>query len=159
DDTRAESEFRAALTLDPKSAEAHLALALLYLSRKDVKAAGEEFKAAADLSPQRSPLRLRYVDFLITTGSSAEAKTILEDMTRKTPDYLPARVVLMKMACAEHRDEDCANRVQNILAQDPSNYDAVFQDGIFSLAKGDAAKAIREFGFLSNTYSRSAPAR
>src|SRR5262249_25425422 len=47
----------------------------------------------------------------------------------------------------------------NVLAQDSNNYDAVFQDGLLSLAKGDAAKAIREFGYLSNTYSRNAQVR
>ena len=35
--------------------------------------------------------------------------------TANFPDYLPPRVFLMKMACAEQQDEDCAARVQNIL--------------------------------------------
>ena len=47
----------------------------------------------------------------------------------------------MQLACAEHQDDDCAARVQNILAQDPINFAALFQDGIFSLAKNDTAKA------------------
>ena len=46
--------------------------------------------------------RLRYADFLIKTGAGAEAKSFLEEMNRKAPDYLPPRVFLMKMACAEH---------------------------------------------------------
>ena len=61
----------------------------------------------------------------------------------------------MRMACVKQRDEDCAARVQNILAQDPINYDALFQDGTLNLAKGDAAKAIREFDQLSNLYTQN----
>jgi len=151
--TRAESEFKAALNLDPKSSEVYAALGTFYWSRNDLKEAGQAFKTAADLAPPRSPMRTRYADFLIKSGANAEAKNILEDINRKAPDYLPPRVLLMKMACAEHQDDNCAARAQNILSQDPLNYDALFQDGLLNLAKGDATIAIREFEYLSNTYS------
>jgi tetratricopeptide (TPR) repeat protein len=156
---RAENEFKIALNLDPKSAVAYMALGNLYWSRQDLKAADQAFKTAADLSPTRSPIRLRYADFKLRTGAAAEAKTMLEDISHKVPDYLPPRVYLMKMACAEHRDEVCATRVQNLLAQDPVNYDALFQDGILSLAKGDAPKAIRTFEYLSKAYSQNPQVR
>ena len=159
DQARAEAEFKAALNLDSKSSEVYAALATLYWSRKDLKEADQAFKTAADLAPLRSPMRVRYADFLVKTGADAEAKNILEDASRKLPDYLPPRVFLMKMACAEHQDEDCAARVQNILAQDPLSHDALFQDGVLSRTKGDAAKAIGEFEYLSNTYRQNAQVR
>src|SRR5260221_5324350 len=159
DEAGAEGEFKAALGLDPKSSGAYTALGTLYWSRNDLKAADESIKTAADLSPLRSPLRLRYIDFKIRTGAVAEAKALVEDINRKAPDFLPPRVYLMKAACAERHEEDCAARVQNILAQDPINYDAVFLDGGFNLAKGDAPKSIREFEYLSNTYSRNPQVR
>jgi tetratricopeptide (TPR) repeat protein len=141
--------------LDPKSIEAHAALASLYWSRNDLKEADQAFKTAVELAPPRSPARLRYVDFLLKTGSSAEAKKILEETNQKHPDYLPPRVVLMKMACAERQDDDCAARVKNVLSQDSINYDALYQDGILNLAKGDAVGAIRDFEFLSNAYRQN----
>jgi tetratricopeptide (TPR) repeat protein len=154
DQARAESEFKAAFNLDPKSIDANVALGSLYWSRNEVKEAGQAFKTAADLAPARSPARIRYADFLIKTRAGAEAKSFLEEMNRKAPDYLPPRVFLMKMACAEHQDEDCITRVQNVLSQDPINLDALFIDGMLSLSKGDAAKAIRQFEYLSNTYPK-----
>ena len=159
DQARAEAEFKAALNLDSKSSEVYAALATLYWSRNELTEADQAFKTAADLAPLRSPMRVRYADFLVKTGANAEAKNILEDASRKLPDYLPPRVFLMKMACAEHQDEDCAARVQNILAQDPLSHDALFQDGVLSRAKGDAAKAIHEFEYLSNTYRQNAQVR
>src|SRR5262245_46825201 len=159
DQPRAESEFKAALKLDPKSSEANAALGVLYWSRNDLKEAGEAFKTAADLARPRSPGQLRYADFLIKTGAGAQAKILLEEISRKAPDYLPPRVYLMKIACAEHQDEDCIVRVQNLLAQDPFNYDALFVDGLLSLGKGEAAKAMRVFEYLSNTYSQNAQVR
>jgi tetratricopeptide (TPR) repeat protein len=152
---RAESELKTAVNLDPKSAEAHAALGSIYWSRNDLKEADQAFKTAVEVSPPRSPARLRYVDFLLKTGASAEAKKILEETNQKHPDYLPPRVLLMKMACAEHQDDDCVARVKNVLSQDSINYDALYQDGILNLQKGDAVGAIRDFEFLSNAYRQN----
>src|SRR5262245_30365928 len=159
DQAAAESEFKAALNLDPKSSNANLALSSLYWSRNDLKSAGQAFKTAADLAPERSPIRLRYADFLLKTGATAEAQAFLNEINRKLPDYLPPRVSLMKMACAKQQDEDCTARVQNVLAQDPINYDAVFWDGTLALAKRNTATAIRDFGYLRNTYTGDAQSR
>jgi len=159
DETRAESEFKAALGLNPKSSSAYAELGGLYWSRGDLKAADDAFKSAADLSPLRSPMRLRYVDFKMQTGAVPEAKALVEDINRKAPDYLPPRVYLMKAACAERHEEDCAAHVKNILAQDPINYDAMFLDGSLNLIKGDAATAVRDFEYLSNTYVRDPQVR
>src|SRR5215469_15197250 len=152
---RAESELKTAVNLDPKSIEAHAALASLYWSRNDLKEADQAFKTAVELAPPRSPARMRYVDFLLRTGANAEAKKLLEETNQKHPDYLPPRVLLMKMACAEHQDDDCAARVKNVLSQDSINYDALYQDGLLNLAKGDALGAIRDFEFLSNAYRQN----
>src|SRR5262249_34038085 len=112
-------------------------------------------KPAVELAPPRSPARLRYVDFLLKTGANAEAKKILEETNQKHPDYLPPRVLLMKMACAEHQDDDCVARVKNVLSQDSINYDALYQDGILNLRKGDAVAAIRDFEYLINAYRQN----
>jgi tetratricopeptide (TPR) repeat protein len=155
DQARAEIEFKAAVNLDPKSSDAYAALASFYWIRNDLKEADQAFKTAFELSPPRSPARLRYADFLLKTGGNTEAKKILEETNQKLPDYLPPRVLLMKMACAEHQDDDCVARVKNVLSQDPINYDALFQDGILNLAKGDAVAAIRDFEYLSNAYRQN----
>jgi tetratricopeptide (TPR) repeat protein len=156
---RAENEFNAALKLDPKSSAAHAALAMLFWNRQDLNAAGEAFKAAVDLAAPRSPVWLKYVDFKRRTGAAAEAKATLEDMIRKLPDYLPPRVYLMKIVCAEGNAEDCAARVQNILAQDPVNFEALFQNGSRSLAKGDAQTAVRQFEELGTMYPQNPQVR
>jgi tetratricopeptide (TPR) repeat protein len=148
----AERRFKAALELDPKSSVAYSALGRLYWSRNDLKAADEAMKTAANLSSLRSPMQMRYVDFKLRHGALSEAKAILEGINSKFPDYLPPRVYLMTMACAERWDEDCAARVQNILAQDPTNFDAVFHDSVLNLTKGDARKAIGQLEYLNNLY-------
>jgi tetratricopeptide (TPR) repeat protein len=153
DPAHAEGEFKAALALDPQSEGARTALAYLYWSRNDLAAADQAFKAAADAAPLNSPMRLRYADFKLRTGAVAEAKTILEEITSKFPDYLPPHTALMKIACQQHRDEDCATRVQDVLGRDSANFDALFQEGLLGLDKDDAARAIRAFGYLANNYA------
>jgi len=161
---RAESEIKTAVKLDPKSIEAHAALASFYWSRNELKEADQAFKTAFELSPPRSPARLQYVNFLLKTGANAEAKKILEETNQKLPDYLPPRVLLMKMTCAvafsmrygpEHQDDDCVARVKNVLSQDSINSDALYQDGILNVRKGDFVAAIRDFEYLSNAYPQN----
>ena len=56
------------------------------------------------------------------------------------------------MVCAERLDDDCAKRVQDILAQDPINFDAQFQDSVLDLVKGNTVNAIMKLEFLSDKY-------
>jgi tetratricopeptide (TPR) repeat protein len=151
----AERHFKEALVLDQKSSKAQLALASVYFSQNRMDAAAEAFKAAADSTPDRSPIRLKYADFLLKTGAGAEAQRLLEEMTRRYAEYLPPRVALMNIACTGKRDDGCASRVKGVLAQDPNNFDAVLQDGLLSLDKGEATRAIRDFEYLSNTFPRN----
>src|SRR5262249_41372048 len=150
-----ESALNTAVNLDPKSSEAHAVLVPLYCSRNDLNQADQAFKTAVELAPPRSPARMRYVDFLLKTGGNAEAKKILEETNQKLPDYLPPRVLLMKMTCAEHQDDDCVARVKNVLSQDSINYDALYQDGIWKWRKGDAVAEIRDFEYLSSVYRQN----
>jgi tetratricopeptide (TPR) repeat protein len=156
----AEREFKAGLDLDSNSIAAYMGLGVLYSTRNDLTAAGQAFKNAAELSPPRSPARMRYLDFLITTGATDAAKTVLKEITAKYPDYLPPRVAAMKLACTERRNgEDCAARVQDVLGQNPFNHDALVEDARINLTKGDATKATSELEYLSNTYARDARVR
>lgn len=143
DTTRAESEFKKALDLDPKSSAVHFALGNLYWNisamhlalgnvdwaRYDLTQADQAFKTATESAPLRSAERLRYIDFQLQIGAVKEGKKALEEITRKAPDYLPAWVCLMKIAFEERRYEDCAVLVQNILTRDPVNYEALLQSG------------------------------
>ena len=101
----AENEFNSAIKADPKFAPAHSGLAAIRWAHKDLKGAEQEFRASAELSPKRSPLRLQLPDFLIRTGQVAEAKNLLDQISTEFPDYLPARVYQMRIACTEKQDD------------------------------------------------------
>ena len=104
-------------------------------------------------------MQMGYAEFKLRTGAVAEAKKILEDINSESPDYLPASVGLMRMACAERQDDACITRVQTILARDTMNYDGLFQDGLRNIQTGDAAKAVRVFEYLSALYTKNPQVR
>jgi exosortase C (VPDSG-CTERM-specific) len=151
---RAEAEFKAAVAADAKSSEAYMALGALYLARNDRAQAEPAVKMAAELAPLRSPLRLRYAQFKLRTGAQEEGKRLVEEITRKAPDYVPAWVLLAQLAFDQAKTEECAALLDNVLARDRLNYDALLLRGNLSLAKGDSTNAIAYFERLAKAYDR-----
>ena len=79
---KAEAAFQAAQAVEPDSAQAHLALARLYLAQRKMDEAEEEFKLAVQKSQVGSWAHLQLVDFYRVTGKREEAKRALGEITR-----------------------------------------------------------------------------
>jgi len=156
---KAEAEFKAAVAADPKSSEACMALAALYLARTNRALAEPAMKKAAELAPLRSGLRLRYAGLKLGTGAQEEGKRLIEEITRKAPDYVPAWVLLAQLAFDQAKTEECARLLETVLTRDPMNYDALLLRGSLSLAKGDGTNAISQFERLAKTYDRDPQAQ
>lgn len=154
--TNVAPELNQALALDPKLPATYAALGNLYWMSNDLERAEAALKTGADLSPQRSPRRLQYADFRLKTGSVDEAKKLLEEITRKAPDYLPAWNYLAQVAFAQQRLDDCSAILQKVLAKDSINYQATLLDANVKLNKNETPQAIDELLRLSKVYTRSA---
>jgi len=133
-----------ALVLEPKSPEVHGAMARFHVSQQDAGQALTSFKTAAELAPLRSPVRLVYAGHLAQTGAVAEAIAMLEDLTKKAPDYFPAWRALAQIAMQQARFDDALNLLQNVLRQDGSEIDSLILRARTLMAKGDAKTAIAE---------------
>ena len=68
--------------------------------------------------PARSPKKLQYAQFKIQTGDLAAGKRLLEEVTRNTPDYLPAWVWLAEIAATEKKYDESQTLVDKALARD-----------------------------------------
>ena len=150
-----EAEFNKALALDPKLPDTHMALGNLYWTQNDLPRAEQAFKTGAGISPARSPKRLNYAEFKLKTGSLDDAKKLLDEITRNTPDYLPAWIVLAQIAFSERRFDDSAALLQKVLARDRINYDATLLDANVKLNKNEVPQAIEELLRLSKTYEHA----
>lgn len=153
--TNAQVEIKKALSLDPQSAAANMAQGNLYSFSNNLPEADKAFKLAADLSPMRSARRLKYAEFKLGTRAVDAAKQILQDLTQKAPDYLPAWNLLAQVDLAERRLDECDNCLQRVMARDPVNYDALLLVGNLLLVKGDTAKAVAQFEHMASLYDRS----
>ncbi|HEX5399666.1 MAG TPA: tetratricopeptide repeat protein [Verrucomicrobiae bacterium] len=153
----AEAYFLKAVKLDPKSADAYSALGNLYVAQKDLKRADQNFKTAADLAPPRSGKVLRYAQFKMATGDAAAGKQLLEDMVKKTPDYLPAWIELAQIAASDKKYEDGLTLLGNVLSRDPQNLDALLLKGRLELQAGQTAQAIADGERTAKIYPQVPP--
>ena len=154
DQARAQAEFKQALALDPKCAEAHLGLAQVWLMRQDLKQAEPDLKSAAELAPFRSTLRLQYASFKLKTGAPDEAKRLVREITSQAPDYVPAWMFLAQAAAAERKFDECAPALKEALDRDPQNFDALILQGGVLLGKGDGTNAAAHFERMAKSYPR-----
>src|SRR5438874_9275102 len=135
--TNADTALNHALSLDPKCAQAHIALAQLSLNRKDITRAEQELKAAADLSPVRSRERLTYAEFQTQKGQTEEAKSYLQDLTKQARDFIGAWILQAKVAQSEKKYDGVTGLLQNVFSRDPDNIEGRVIQAQALLGKGD----------------------
>jgi tetratricopeptide (TPR) repeat protein len=134
---KAEAALNHALSLDPKCVQAHIGLAQLSLNKKDNARAGQELKAAADLSPVRSRERLTYAEFKTQTGDKEEAKSYLQDLTNQARDFIGAWVLQARIAQSDKKYDEVATLLQNVFSRDPDNIEGRVVQAQALLGKGD----------------------
>jgi tetratricopeptide (TPR) repeat protein len=148
----AESALRQALTNDPNSSAAHMAMGDLYLLQKNQKQAGEEFKKAADLAPVRSLERLKYAAFMSAAGDTGETRRISTEMTRQAPDYLPGWTLLAELALKDKKYDEALSLLENVYSRDPQYVDGRRLESDVLLAKGNTKQAVDVLERLDQSY-------
>ena len=137
---------------EPKSAPVRMARAAYHLWLNEREQAGAEFKAAAEASPMRAIERIRYADFLAESGKPAEARAVLEEVSRNAPDYLPAWRGLAYLAIAEKNFDGAKAALEKIFTKDPGNYEARLTRAQLLIAQGDVPKAVEELAGLGKQF-------
>src|SRR5947208_3119378 len=141
---RAAAFLLKARELAPKDLYNRYKLALVYLrvgqlslNKKDNARAGQEIKAAADLSPVRSRERLTYAEFKMQTGDKEEARSYLQDLTKLARDFIGAWILQAKLAQSEKKYDEVATLLQNVFSRDPDNIEGRVVQAQALLGKGD----------------------
>jgi predicted CXXCH cytochrome family protein len=110
DNARAETLLRKACALYPESADAHFALGMLLVRRKEVAAGVSELGRANELAPNNSHYAYTYGVGLHSTGQDARALATLIDARSRFPDNAPIQAALQAL-CADGagptRDRRC----------------------------------------------------
>ena len=148
----AEKALRQALSINPNSSAAHMALGDFYLLKKDQKQAAEEFKKAAELAPIRSMERLKYAAWMSAAGDKEATRRISTEMTRQAPDYLPGWTLLAEVAFKDQKYDEALSLLENVFSRDPEYIDGRRLESQVMLAKGDTKKAVEVLERLDQTY-------
>jgi tetratricopeptide (TPR) repeat protein len=159
DPAEAERAFRAAVAAEPGSIEAHAILGDFYVSRRDVGQAEQAYRAAAGLAPAASVARLALADFYIGTGKRAEARQVLEEMTRGSADFLPGWRRLAEFEFAEGKHDASLAALDVIFKKSPSDFGAMLLRGRLRLARREVTDAIQDFRKVLGLEPKFAPAR
>lgn len=119
----AEKDARAALKLDPTSADATTVLAVVEDQRGNTSAAGQHYKRAAELAPSQGAALNNYGTWLCKNGFAAES-LVWFDRAIQAPDYAtPASAMANAGSCAlkSGQAERAARDLRQALAQEPAN--------------------------------------
>jgi len=151
---KAELAFKEALSLDPKSPFATRILGTFYFLRGNLDAARAQHEQEIKLSPRDRFARLRYADFKTRTGSLQDARSILEEITKDSPDFVPAWSCLAALAFEEKRYDDCRPLVGRVLAQRPEDFRALMLQAGLNMVKRDVQQGIEDYKKIRSLYAR-----
>ncbi|KAB7771826.1 type IV pilus biogenesis/stability protein PilW [Xanthomonas maliensis] len=119
----AEEQVRAALKKDPRSVDAFVLLAVIQGARGDTAAAGESYRRATELAPQRGDVLNNYGAWLCANGSPAESLTWFDRALADRTYASPASALGNAGGCALKvgQQQRAANDLQKALELDPNN--------------------------------------
>jgi tetratricopeptide (TPR) repeat protein len=142
--------IRAAVAIDPSSADAQFALGKMYAARGDGSAAQQAFREVLRINPRASGAQVE-LSVLQARTKPEDSIRHAEEAARNDPQNLTARVALVRSLIAA-RDVARAEREMSKLRAEYPNVGAVHaQDGRLALLKNDlpaARRAIESAGKL-----------
>ena len=151
----AEADFNRAIALDPKSSDAYSALGGVYVTQKKLKLADDAFHKAADLASPWSGNGVRYAQFKIMTGDADTGQRLLQDISKKTPGYLPAWMALAQLAAAENNYTNALTVLGNVLNRDPQNFEGLMLQGRLELLEGRKTQAVASYERMAKMYPQA----
>jgi tetratricopeptide (TPR) repeat protein len=141
--TEAEQEFQRALVIDPKNAGALKDLGALYVTRGRT-ADAEAIYQRLSMLPDKRYLSAHAV-FMLQSGQADRAIQEFETLWKKAPADRIRRTELVGAYLAENRIPAAERVLKEALRSNPSDTEAVFQNGIIALSRGDQMAALAAF--------------
>ncbi|MBP8260392.1 MAG: tetratricopeptide repeat protein [Verrucomicrobia bacterium] len=120
----AEQILQRALQLDPNLVHGHVQMAQVHLQRTNLAAAEQSFSNAVRLASYRSPIRIAYAESKAARAKPDEARAILDEVLSHAPDYLPASLLLARIAMQERKLDEAMALASRVVSRDPLNLNA-----------------------------------
>jgi tetratricopeptide (TPR) repeat protein len=147
--------FQRALRLDSRFAPTYAALGNTYLQFNQSKKAADAFKAASDCAAPVSPLQTEFGQFEIESANFNIAENFFNNLTQKSPDYMPGWLGLAEVALDEKKLDDSNVALDKVLARDPDDVNALVLKARLELAQTNTSDAIAELEHLTKSYAQA----
>ena len=151
----AEAALKRAQALDPKWSAVWSAVGAMYLAQSNRVQAEAALKQAAELAPDRSDEKLQYAQFQSQLGDTAACLKLIEAMTVKTPDYIPAWMALAQLAASERKYDESSKALDRVLKLDGDNFSALMMGGQLKLTQGQTAEATAVFERMAKLFNKA----
>lgn len=151
----------ALLKLQPNDAGArgmHVALELPGATRDKAPKIIAELQPMIEQAPNNFELRYflgRAYDLKADSGSLENARVQYEEALRLNPDYVPARLALLRIELIRGEDTKASTTAQQVLATDPGNLEARLSDATALTRMGDPDGARRQLTIAVQSYPES----
>ncbi|RDZ28468.1 type IV pilus biogenesis/stability protein PilW [Lysobacter silvisoli] len=139
----AERDARTALKADPRSADAHTLLGAIAARRGNAAVAGEHYKKAVELAPERGAFLNNYGVWLCGNGRAAESLSWFDRALNDSTYPTPGAALANAGSCADSagQRERAERDLRAAVALDPANALALGSLARIELGKGNAFEA------------------
>jgi tetratricopeptide (TPR) repeat protein len=136
-------QFRNALKLDDKYAEARVQLAETFAASGNAEGAYREYQRAADLLPNDPAVQTRAATMLFMAGQFEDVRTRAQAILKKNPKDLDAQILYANALVGLKDLEGGVEQIEDAIQIDPSNAATYTNLALLKLAQGqrDAAEA------------------
>jgi len=134
-------EFRNALQIDGRFAEAHYQLGRAYLSLRNNQAAYRELRTAVDLDPANRDAKLELAGLLVSLRQFAEVQTMTEEVVKADPSNVRAHMILGEKYAVTRDFPNAILEMQKAVDLDPKQVEAYVALGAVYRAAGRISDA------------------
>ena len=151
-------EFRSALEIDPRFAEAHYELGRAYLALKSPDAAYHELTNAVALEPSNAQAQLQLAKLLIARQQLDQAQSVAQTVLRAQPDNVEAHTILGEKHTLTRDFPKAAEEFQQIVKLEPQRVETYAALGAAYRAEGRMTEAENAYRKAVETSPKSVSA-
>ena len=152
-------EFRNALQIDPRFAEAHYQLGRAYIALKNTNAAYRELRAAVDLNPPHKDADVELAGLLVNLHQIPEAQTMAESVVKAEPGNVRAHMILGEIYEVSRDAPNAILEMDKAIRLDPGKVEAYVALGAIYRAADRTTAAETIYGKAIEANPKSSLAR
>ncbi len=139
-------EFRSALQIDEKVADAHWGLSKAYEGLQRYQEAFEEMRTTVELDPNNLEVRVKLGNYYLMGGkeSSAavsEAERLAKEVLQKNPNHIEGHILMGSVLFAQNKKQEALAEMNRAVELDPNRVESYLSLARFYAMGGDTATA------------------